>query len=112
LRFRQLLSSFRAAVLWPLLVAAVVAGILLWNLLPRVIEETATNDLTDLLPILTPLVVAGMDREPEDFQVWLAQLTRGTELRVTVIRGDGVVLADSTRTWEQVGQMGNHRRQG
>ena len=95
--------------LWPLLVAAAVAGILLWNLLPRVIEETAVSDLTDMLPILTPLVGAELDRDPQELQAWLAELTRETELRVTVIRDDGLVLADNARTWEQVEQMDNHR---
>jgi two-component system phosphate regulon sensor histidine kinase PhoR len=97
------------AVIWPLVVAAVVAGVLLWALLPEVLEQTAAASLEDGLPILTPLVAERLVAGQEPLQAWLERLTAGTDLRVTVIRGDGVVLADSARTLEQVRQMDNHR---
>ena len=107
--FRRALSSFRAAVLWPLLVAAAVSALLFWALVPRVLEASAAEHLSDALPLLTPLVAERLGSEPEAMQAWLTEHTRGTELRVTVILDDGVVLADSARTWQQVGTMGDHR---
>ena len=106
---RRLLSSFRTAVLWPLAVGSIVSAILLWTLLPGVLHESAATQLTDALHILTPLVSDRLDRQPRQLQEWLEDLAKGTDLRVTVVRGDGVVLADSARTWSQVGQMDNHR---
>ena len=105
---RRLLSSFRLAVLWPLLVATVVAGFVLWGRLPRVLEASAAHNLTETLPILTSLVGErlGDDRALQD---WAVEVAEGTELRLTVIRGDGAVIADSSRTAEQVRQMDNHR---
>jgi two-component system phosphate regulon sensor histidine kinase PhoR len=106
---RRLLSSFRLAVLWPLLIAAIVAGAVLWVRLPRVLEASAAQNLTGTLPILTSLVAERLGDDSRVLQDWATTVTRGTELRMTVIRGDGVVIADSSRTWEQVGAMDNHR---
>ena len=107
--FQRLFSSFRASVLWPLLVAGVVSAALLWMLAPGVLEESAAAHLSDTLPILAPWVVERLDLGPAELQTWLGERTEGTELRVTVIRGDGTVVADSSRTAEQVGAMDNHR---
>ena len=41
----RFLYSFRSAVLFPLLVAGLVAGVVLWNRLPRVLEESAAQNL-------------------------------------------------------------------
>ncbi len=106
---RQSLLSFRTAVLWPLLVAGIVSALLLWWLLPRVLEESAEANLNSALPILTPIVAQRLSEGPEALQEWLEILGAGTELRMTVIRGDGAVLADSARTAAQVRQMDNHR---
>jgi two-component system phosphate regulon sensor histidine kinase PhoR len=90
-------------------VAAVVAGFVLWGRLPRVLEASAAHHLTETLPILTPLVAERLGDDDQALQEWTIGVTLGTELRVTVIRGDGVVIADSSRTFAQVGEMDNHR---
>lgn len=48
-------------------------------------------------------------RPSEALQRLVIRFSRDTGLRLTVIRKDGVVLADSSRSLEEVGRMGNHR---
>ena len=105
----QALLSFRAAVIWPLVVAGIVSAGLLRVLLPGVLEESAEASLADALPILTPLVAERLSEGAGELQTWLEQQGTETDLRVTVIRSDGGVLADSDRTATQVLQMENHR---
>ncbi len=107
--FRQSLLSFRTALIWPLVVAGLVSAALLGLLLPRVLEESAEARLAGSLPILTPLVAERLPEGSEALQIWLEELGAGTDLRITVVRGDGVVLADSARTAAQLPQMDNHR---
>jgi two-component system phosphate regulon sensor histidine kinase PhoR len=105
----RFLYSFRLAVLWPLLVAGLVAGLVLWNRLPRVLEESAAQNLDSALAILAPTVAERVGDPPEQLHTWVREISADSETRLTIIRRDGVVVADSARTWDEVGRMDNHR---
>lgn len=109
MRLPRLAYSFRLAVLWPLLVAGIVAGLVLWNRLPRVLEESAAHNLNSVLTVVAPMVGDRASAPPETLQRWVRRTAKETEVRLTIVRADGVVLADSERTWAEVGQMDNHR---
>jgi two-component system phosphate regulon sensor histidine kinase PhoR len=108
--------KLRLAPLWPALAALAVAGAFLWFLLPGLFERTASVQLFDTLRILTPIVEQRVAAAPagandsEALKIWVRQLAADSGLRLTLIRGDGVVLADSTVPPERVGAMENHRR--
>ncbi len=116
--------KLRLAPLWPALAALAVGGAFLWFLLPGLFERAASVQLFDTLRILTPIVErrvaetpagvsgggAGSPGAAQDFKLWVRKLAADSGLRVTVIRGDGVVIADSTVPPERVSAMENHRR--
>jgi len=111
--------KLRLAPLWPALAALAVGGAFLWFLLPGLFERAASVQLFDTLRILTPIVERRVTETPaaetspaaaQDFKLWVRQLAADSGLRVTVIRGDGVVIADSTVAPERVAAMENHRR--
>ncbi|MFY9819975.1 MAG: ATP-binding protein [Thermoanaerobaculia bacterium] len=100
--------KLRLAPLWPALAALAVAGSLLWFLLPRLFERTASVQLFDTLRILTPIVERHIAEDPNDPKIWLRQLAADSGLRLTLIRRDGVVIADSSVAPERVPAMENH----
>src|SRR5262249_5556009 len=99
--------KLRLAPLWPALAAVATATVLLWSLLPGLLEKGASVQLLDTLRILSPLVVRGLQQEA-DPQAWVRSIAADSGLRVTLVRSDGVVFADSARTAEQMRQMENH----
>jgi two-component system phosphate regulon sensor histidine kinase PhoR len=110
--------KLRLAPLWPALAALAVGGAFLWFFLPGLLERAASVQLFDTLRILTPIVerrVAGTPADitgiagAEDLKVWVRKLAADSGLRVTVIRSDGVVIADSSVPLERVASMENHR---
>jgi two-component system phosphate regulon sensor histidine kinase PhoR len=106
--------KLRLAPLWPALAALAVAGAFLWFLLPNLFERTASVQLFDTLRILTPIVERRVSETPaaatgaQDLKIWVRQLAADSGLRVTLIRSDGVVIADSTVPPERVAAMENH----
>ncbi len=106
--------KLRLAPLWPALAALAVGGAFLWFLLPGLFERAASVQLFDTLRILTPIVerrVAEPPADPQaprDLKLWVRQLATDSGLRVTLIRADGVVIADSTVAPERVAAMENH----
>ncbi len=112
--------KLRLATLWPALAAVGAAAALLWVLLPGLFEKSASVQLLDTLEILSPVVsghLAGPGASPvagpgdagtPDIQEWVRGLAGTSSLRITLIRADGVVLADSARTAPQLQQMENH----
>jgi two-component system phosphate regulon sensor histidine kinase PhoR len=117
--------KLRLAPLWPALAALAVAGAFLWFLLPGLFERTASVQLFDTLRILTPIVERRVAAAPaniggsggtggtggtEDLKIWVRQLAADSGLRLTLIRSDGVVIADSTVAPERVAAMENHSR--
>ena len=99
-------SKLRLAPLWPALAAVLVAAGFLWFLVPGLLERSSSTELLDTLEILAPVVVAR--NEGRDAQGWVRQLAAQSPLRITLIRSDGKVLADSERTSEQLAAMENH----
>jgi two-component system phosphate regulon sensor histidine kinase PhoR len=104
--------KLRLAPLWPALAALAVGGAFLWFLLPGLFEHAASVQLFDTLRILTPIVERRVAETPADptLKTWVRQLAADSGLRVTLIRSDGVVIADSTVSPERVAAMENHRR--
>jgi two-component system phosphate regulon sensor histidine kinase PhoR len=101
--------KLRLAPLWPALAATAIASGFLWFLLPGLFERTASVQLFDTLRILTPIVQRQVSDPRTDPRLWVRQLAADSGLRVTLIRGDGVVFADSSVEPAKVGAMENHR---
>ena len=101
--------KLRLAPLWPALAATALASGFLWLLLPGLLERTASVQLFDTLRILAPIVQRQVSDARTDPRLWVRQLAADSGLRVTLIRDDGVVLADSSVEPAKVGAMENHR---
>jgi two-component system phosphate regulon sensor histidine kinase PhoR len=101
--------KLRLAPLWPALAAMAVASAFLWFLLPGLFERAASVQLFDTLRILTPIVQRQAADTRSDPRIWIRQLAADSGLRLTLIRVDGVVVADSSVDPAQVGAMENHR---
>jgi two-component system, OmpR family, phosphate regulon sensor histidine kinase PhoR len=86
-----------------------VASAFLWFLLPGLFERAASVQLFDTLRILTPIVQRQASDAQSDPRIWIRQLAADSGLRLTLIRADGVVVADSSVEPAQVGAMENHR---
>ncbi|MFL6291467.1 MAG: ATP-binding protein, partial [Thermoanaerobaculia bacterium] len=78
---------------------------------------SASTQLLDTLRMLSPIVAERAVQPGADLQRWLHEIGAGSGtgsgkyhsgLRVTLIRGDGSVIADSARSDRQVGAMENH----
>jgi len=79
-----------------LFAVAVVALLAVFGLaLDRAIERVLLDDLTDTLVTQARTVSRALGPEDEGVQREVLDLGRGLGLRITVIRADGVVLADS-----------------
>jgi len=102
--------KLRLAPLWPALAAVLTATALLWILLPGLLERSASVQLLDTLRILSPIVRAERQQQGADAQAWVRSIAADSGLRITLVRSDGVVFADSARTAEQVTVMENHAR--
>ena len=101
--------QLQLAALWPALAALATAGLLLLRLLPPLLEAGAGDQLLATVRLLeaeaTERLAAG---DPGALQRWAAERVRGTNLRLTVVDGQGRVLADSARSPQQVAAMDNH----
>ena len=106
--FLGLPPKLRLAPLWPALAAVLTASALLWSLLPGLLERSASVQLLDTLRILSPIVVAERQRAGLNSQAWVRSVAGGSGLRVTLVRSDGVVIADSAQTASEVTAMENH----
>jgi len=104
------IPKLELSAIWPALAAVLVAAVVLWNVLPKLIEETAADHLLDTLEILTPVLSDEAGGDQGELQKRIEVLAAGGHLRLTLIGSDGVVLADSERTPEQVARMDNHLR--
>jgi len=103
--------KLRLAPLWPALAALVLGAVASTLLLPGVVEDESARDLEQTLPVLEPaLPRPEADARGADptLQKRVGELVSGTTYRLTLIRRDGTVLADSARTLEQVQAMENH----
>jgi two-component system, OmpR family, phosphate regulon sensor histidine kinase PhoR len=117
-------TKLRLALLWPALAALAVVALLLAWFLPRRFERAAAGELLETTELVAPLVSQRIERldaqqiernaEPlapsAALQSWVREIAGSSELRVTLIRADGVVLADSAQpSLAGVLSMDNHR---
>ena len=100
--------KLRLAPLWPALAAVLTASLLLWYLLPGLFQSSASTQLLDTLRILSPIVADRAVRQGDDLQPWIHEIGADSGLRITLIRSDGSVIADSARTDQEVHRMENH----
>ncbi|HEX6864631.1 MAG TPA: PAS domain-containing protein [Thermoanaerobaculia bacterium] len=104
--------KLRLVSLWPALAAVLTASALLWVLLPGLFQRSASTQLLDTLRLLSPIVAERAVQPGADLQRWVRDIGRGSGqdsgLRITLIRGDGSVIADSLRSDRQVEAMENH----
>ncbi len=84
------------------------ASVLLWYLLPGLFQSSASTQLLDTLRILSPIVADRAVRDGANLQPWFHEIGDGAGLRITLIRSDGSVVADSARTGPEVHRMENH----
>ena len=100
-------AKLRLALLWPALAAVVVVGAMLAWLLPRRLERHAAEELVGTTRVLASFVAERAAAAPGDHG-WMRGVSRGSDLRVTLIRPDGVVVADSSRDATEVAAMEGH----
>ncbi|HMB53972.1 MAG TPA: hypothetical protein VKU40_11685, partial [Thermoanaerobaculia bacterium] len=101
--------KLRLVALWPALAALVVVAVALSLLLPALFEHSVGDQLADELQLVEQALEAGGGfGDAPALQQRATRLVDGTNLRVTVIRRDGTVVADSDRTWPEVGRMDDH----
>ena len=100
--------KLRLAPLWPALAAVLTASLLLWYLLPGLFQSSASTQLLDTLRILSPIVADRAVRQGDTLQPWVHEIGADSGLRITLIRSDGSVIADSARTDVELHRMENH----
>jgi two-component system phosphate regulon sensor histidine kinase PhoR len=105
----RLPPKLRLAPLWPALAAVVTATVLLGSMLPSLLQRTAAVQLYDMLDLLAPIARERLSQPHLNLETWAVQLAADSGIRVTLIRRDGVVLADSSVEPDQVRAMQNHR---
>jgi two-component system, OmpR family, phosphate regulon sensor histidine kinase PhoR len=108
---RPKIPKLELASLWPAVAAIVLASLLLWTLVPRLVERSAAQQLGESLRLLTRVLapwVGETGGEDPDLQRRVVELATGSSLRMTLMTGDGTVVADSARTYSQVAEMDNH----
>ena len=105
----RLPPKLRLAPLWPALAAVVTATVLLGSMLPSLLQRTAAVQLYDMLDLLAPIARERLSQPDLNLETWAIQLAADSGIRVTLIRRDGVVLADSSVEPDQVRAMQNHR---
>jgi two-component system, OmpR family, phosphate regulon sensor histidine kinase PhoR len=109
-RLLGLPPKLRLAPLWPALAAVVTATALLGSLLPRLLERTASVQLFDMLDLLAPLARERLGDSRVNPETWLRRLAADSGVRMTLIRADGVVVADSSVEPERIPALENHLR--
>src|SRR3954465_5596479 len=93
----------------PGLAAGAPATVLLWSLLPSLLQRTAAVQLFDMLDLLAPIARDRLADPPTNPESWAGHLGADSGVRIPLIRRDGVVLADSSVEPEHVREMQNHR---
>ena len=101
-------NRLRLALALPAFAALLVSTGILWILLSNLLQQSAARQLLSTLPIVADSLTDQLSLGPHELQDLAHELTGGTDVRLTVIREDGTVVADSSRTWEQVVRMDNH----
>ena len=100
--------KIRLAFVLPTLTALAVSIPLIWLLLSSLLQQGAANQLLNTLPTVSSLIEPHLVLEPRLLQARIVSLAANDRIRITIIDPQGVVLADSARTWSQVLGMDNH----
>ncbi len=108
MRLLGLPSKLRLAPIWPALAAVLTATLLLWFLLPGGLEQGASIQLLRTLQILKPLAAERAGEPVPVLQRWVRGLAAESELRISLIRADGTVIADSAVADGRVPTLENH----
>jgi two-component system phosphate regulon sensor histidine kinase PhoR len=108
LRLLGLPPKLRLVPIWPALAAVLTATVLLWFLLPGVIEQGASTQLLRTLQILKPLAAERAGGPAPVLQRWVRGLASESELRISLIRADGTVVADSAVAAGRLPALENH----
>jgi len=101
----------RLAPLVPAMGAVLVLATTALAVLPNLLADQAALELEQTLVVLEPLLPAprATTAAPDpELQAILVRSVAGTDYRLTLIRPDGVVVADSARTLDEVARMENH----
>ncbi len=104
----RLSPKLRLLVLLPAIAAIAVLLPLLWLASTRLLRESAAARLADTLPLLARLVAPHLEDPGESLQRFVADVAVSEAVRLTVVAGDGRVLADSAGSWAEVQAMENH----
>ncbi|HJX28631.1 MAG TPA: hypothetical protein VJ885_12010, partial [Thermoanaerobaculia bacterium] len=108
MRLLGLPPKLRLTPLWPALAAVLTATTFLWLLLPSLLERSASVQLRDSLRILAPILAGASAGQEADLQSRVRAMAADSGLRITLVRSDGTVIADSARDAAEVAAMENH----
>jgi len=103
--------KLRLAPLWPALAALLLAALLAAMLMPWAIANQVAHELQQTLRLVEPALpkAAGSWSEPSaELERAVVELVAKTDFRLTLISENGVVLADSERSLDQLPSMENH----
>jgi two-component system phosphate regulon sensor histidine kinase PhoR len=106
---RRFTPRLRLALFLPPPLALLVALPLLWALAWGLIRQSAEDHLGTTLSIVERALEGELGGPAAALNDRVRALASGSEARITVVRGDGLVIADSERSLEQVAQMDDHR---
>ncbi|MEM1249176.1 MAG: ATP-binding protein [Acidobacteriota bacterium] len=98
------------ALLLPTTLGIAIIGTLTWVGMTALLRQSATDHLAATLPVVTDLLQPELDRPSDALQELVRSVVPDEYRRLTVIEADGVVVADSSRSFEELGAMDNHGR--
>ena len=104
--------KLRLAPLWPALAAIAVAALLASLLVPTALRRTAQRELAEEAHLVASSMSwpPSMDgaRRDGSLQARIAAIASGTHYRLTIVDREGVVVAESSRSFDDVAGMDNH----
>lgn len=101
-------NRLRLALALPAFAALLVSTGVLWILLSHLLQQSAARQLLSMLPIVADSITRQLSSPPNELQDLVHELNGGSEVRITVIRADGLVVADSSRTGDRSQLIDNH----
>lgn len=101
-------NRLRLALALPAFAALLVSTGILWILLSNLLQQSAARHLLDTLPLVADSITSQLASPPNELQDLVHELTGDSKIRLTVIREDGLVIADSSRTGDRRQLMDNH----
>ncbi|RPH55549.1 HAMP domain-containing histidine kinase, partial [bacterium] len=108
MRLFGLPPKLRLAPLWPALAALLTAAVLLWLLLPGLLERSSAAHLNHTLWLLAGTLCPHLGEPRAELQARIHRLGADSGLRITWMARDGTVLADSAVPPSELPRMENH----